>query len=222
MKILGISGSPVPASNTDRLILQVLKASGLDFEFIKLSDLNVRPCLACKACVQDNICKVNDDFPALAKKVREAQALVIGGYTPYRVLDGFTKAFLERLWSMRHLHSINENKYVVTVISGLFKEVRQTALEAIKTELFMERMHHVAELEIEGNVPCLTCGYGDDCKNSGIPHVFTDKIKASADHCVAVEKQPVWKEATKTGTSLGQFIRSEIDVIPRITLVPPS
>lgn len=216
MKILGISGSPVPASNTDRLILQVLKASGLDFEFVKLSSLNVRPCLACKACVEDNICKVNDDFPALAKKVQEAQALVIGGYTPYRVLDGFTKAFLERLWSMRHLHSLNENKYVITVISGLNKKIRQTALDALAAELFMERMHHVAELEIEGNVPCLTCGYGDDCKNSGIPHVFADKIKASADHCVAVENQSVWEGATKAGTLLGQFIRGEIDAIPCI------
>ncbi len=127
MKILGISGSPVPESNTDRLIIQVMKASGLDFEFIKLSDLNVRPCLACKACVEDNICKVNDDFPALANKVRETQALVIGGYTPYRVLDGFTKAFLERLWSMRHLHSLNENKYVITIISGLYKKIRRNS-----------------------------------------------------------------------------------------------
>jgi len=216
MKILGISGSPVPDSNTDRLILQVLKSSGLDFEFVKLSKLNVRPCLACKACVEDNICKVNDDFPALANKLREAQALIIGGYTPYMVLDGFTKAFLERLWSMRHLHSLNENKYVVTIISGVFKEIRQTALNAMAMELFMERMHHVAEFEIQGNVPCLTCGYGDDCKNSGIPHVFADKIRASADHCVAVENQPVWEEATKTGTVLGQFISGEIDSIPRI------
>ena len=216
MKILGISGSPIPESNTDRLIKQVLKVSGLDFEFVKLSELNVRPCLACKACVEDNICKVPDDFPALAEKVREANALVIGGYTPYRLLDGFTKAFLERLWSMRHLHSLNENKYVITVMSGLFKEIRQNALDAIAVELFMERMHHVAEFAIEGNVPCLTCGYGDDCKNSGIPHVFANKIKASPDHCIAVESQPVWEEATETGTLLGQFIRGEIDSINRI------
>ena len=80
----------------------------------------------------------------------------------------------------------------------------------------MKRMHHVAELSIVGNVPCLTCGYGDGCKNSGIPHIFTEGIKASAAHCVAVEDQPVWEEATKTGALLGQFLRGEIDSIPRI------
>lgn len=217
MKILGISGSPVPESNVDRLIKQVLKTSGLEFAFIKLSNLNVRPCLACKACVEDNICKVNDDFPALANKVQEAQVLVIGGYTPYRVLDGFTKSFLERLWSMRHLHSLNENKYVITVISGLHKKIRQTALDALAVELFMEKMYHVAEFEIEGNVPCLTCGYGDDCKNSGIPRVFANKIKASADHCISVENQPVWEDATKIGILLGQFIHGEVNSIPCIT-----
>ncbi len=216
MKILGISGSPVPNSNTDRLILQVLRSTNLDFEFIKLSNVHVRPCLACKACVEDNLCKVNDDFPAIAQKLREAQAVVIGGYTPYRLLDAFTKAFLERLWSMRHLHSLNENKYAVTIVSGLFKEIRAAALNAMATELQMERMHHVAEFEIEGNVPCLTCGYGDDCKNSGIPHIFSREIKASKDHCVAVETQPVWEEATKTGQLLGQFLTGKTNDIPCI------
>ncbi len=216
MKILGISGSPVPDSNTDRLVLQILKTSHLAFEFVKLSNLNVRPCLACKACVEDNICKVNDDFPALAKKVQEAQALVIGGYTPYRMLDGYTKSFLERLWSMRHLHSLNKNKYVVTIISGLEKQTRETALHAMAVEMFMERMHHVAEFGIEGNVPCLTCGYGNDCKNSGIPHLFANKITASQSHCIAVENQPVWEEATKTGNLLGQLLNGKINSVPCI------
>jgi len=88
IKILGISGSPVPNSNTDRLIMQVLKSSKLEYEFVKLSDLSVGPCRACKACVKDNICKVDDDFPELAKKLLDAKALVIGGYTSYGMMVG--------------------------------------------------------------------------------------------------------------------------------------
>ena len=38
IKVLGISGSPVPNSNTDRLVMQVLQSSGLEYEFVKLSD----------------------------------------------------------------------------------------------------------------------------------------------------------------------------------------
>lgn len=41
-QIIGISGSPIKNSNTDRLIQAVLESSGLSSEFIKLSKINVR------------------------------------------------------------------------------------------------------------------------------------------------------------------------------------
>ena len=46
-QIVGISGSPIKNSNTDRLIQTVLESSGLSTEFVKLSKINVRPCIAC-------------------------------------------------------------------------------------------------------------------------------------------------------------------------------
>ena len=153
IEILGISGSPVPNSNTDQMVLQVMNASGLEYEFVKLSHLNVEPCRACKACVEDNICKVSDDFAELAKKIQEAKGLVIGGYTSYGMVDAFTKAFLERLWSMRQLISLLEQKYVVTIISGLSKETRELALKSIAKQLLTEKMDHIAQLSIEENIP---------------------------------------------------------------------
>ncbi|MHA1236961.1 MAG: flavodoxin family protein, partial [Candidatus Hodarchaeales archaeon] len=65
----------MPNSNTDRAVKGVLQASGLDSEFVKLSEINVKPCQACKKCVPHNICQVNDDFPKLAEKLKKAQAL---------------------------------------------------------------------------------------------------------------------------------------------------
>nr|WP_291317804.1 NAD(P)H-dependent oxidoreductase [Desulfuromonas sp.] len=38
MKVLGVSGSPVPNSNTDRALKLALEATVLDTEFIKLKD----------------------------------------------------------------------------------------------------------------------------------------------------------------------------------------
>ena len=98
IEVLGISGSPIKNSNTDRLINTILDATGLESEFVKLSRINVRPCFACKQCVSDNVCKVKDDFQELAKKIKAAKALIIGAYTPYGQIDGFTKALLERFW----------------------------------------------------------------------------------------------------------------------------
>ena len=82
IEVLGISGSPIENSNTDRLIKAVLDATGLKCEFVKLSQINIRPCLACTKCVPDNICKVKDDFPQLAEEIKNARALIIGAYLP--------------------------------------------------------------------------------------------------------------------------------------------
>ena len=219
LRILGVSGSPVPNSNTDRAVKAVLEASGLESEFVKLSDLHVRPCMACKACVSDNVCKVKDDFPELAKKVKEADALVIGSYVPYGLIDGFTKAFLERLWSLRHVNNLNEGKLVVIVVNGLqltgdspraqlankMMTSRDDVIDAISREMRMENMKIVGTVKIIGNVPCLTCGEGGDCKMSGARALFGKEAEISSKLCVAVEDQPeVWEKLNRLGTKLGK------------------
>lgn len=46
-QVIGISGSPIKNSNTDRMVQAVLKNTGLETEFIKLSKCKVQPCIAC-------------------------------------------------------------------------------------------------------------------------------------------------------------------------------
>jgi len=66
-EIIEISGSPIKNSYTDRLINAALEGSGLSCEFVKLSKINVRPCVACLGSKKDNICKTKDDFSELAE-----------------------------------------------------------------------------------------------------------------------------------------------------------
>lgn len=207
LKILGVSGSPVPNSNTDRAVKAVLKASGLKFEFVKLSDINVRPCRACKQCVEDNICKQEDDFPALAEKLREAKALVIGAYCPYSSLDAHTKAFLERLWSMRHVKNLNEGKQIVIIVTGLIPPISKQVSNSIALEMRMDNMEVIGTVLIRGNVPCLTCGRGSECKMSGVPILFGKGTKASSDLCIRVEDQ---KEVQEQITRLGEMLQDHL------------
>ncbi len=205
LKILGVSGSPIPNSNTDRAVKAVLESSGLQSEFVKLSDINVRPCRACKRCVNDNICKQEDDFQELAKKLLEAEALVIGAYCPYANVDAFTKAFLERLWSMRHVKNLNEGKLVVIVVTGLTLPSSKRVSDRIAKEMQMENMETVDTILIRGNLPCLTCGHGSECKMSGIPFIFGKGVKASTDLCVRVEDQKkVQKQISRIGKLLNE------------------
>lgn len=87
MKVLGVSGSPLEDSNTDRAIKTVLRATGFESEFINLIDYFVAPYKACLGCIKTNRWAIEDDGIMLAEKAKQATALIIGGFTPYSSLD---------------------------------------------------------------------------------------------------------------------------------------
>jgi NAD(P)H-dependent FMN reductase len=207
--ILGISGSPVKNSNTDRLVKAIMDATGLESEFVKLSLIDVRPCFACKRCVQDNICKVEDDFPELAEKIKKAKALIIGAYTPYGQIDGFTKALLERFWSLRHVNNLLKGKLCATVLTSLVPEGSDGVNQSLAGELKdYEQMDLVGQINIRGNVPCVTCGKGDECEMSGLKMIYGPDARTD-DYCYSkVEDQKeVWEEAIRIGRLIGERLR---------------
>lgn len=211
-RILGISGSPIKNSNTDRLIHAILESSGLEFEFVKLSKVNIRPCIACLGCKSDNICKVTDDFPELADKVREADAIVVGGYAPYGSVDGFTKAFLERLFSLRHRTGLNRGKLAIAVASGIGRGAPglDQASAQITHALNTEGMEVLDSLKITGNPECLVCGYGETCPMSALPWVFGDDTTVTPDKFCNVENEDhVWQRAKELGTILSERLNTQ-------------
>jgi len=211
-QILGISGSPIKNSNTDRLVQAVLDASGLKAEFVKLSRLNVRPCIACLGCKEDNLCKVKDDFPELAEKVRHAGALVVGGYCPYGSVDGFTKAFLERLFSMRHQHGLSRGKLAVVVTTGIGRGAPGVAEAAaqIAHALQMEGMEVLGQLQAVGNPECLVCGFGESCPMSALPWVFGEDTKVTPEKFCRVEDQEVWGQAQELGREITRRLKAQL------------
>ena len=210
IEVLGISGSPIKNSNTDRVIRAMLDATELESEFVKLSRINVRPCFACKQCVPDNICKVNDDFPELAKKIKKVGALIIGAYIPYKQIDGFTKALLERFWSLRHVSNLLRGKLCATVLTYLSPEAADNVNQSLATQLkTMERMELIGQVTVTGNIPCLTCGEGDECEMSGLKKRYGPDARSSDYPYSRVEDQKeVWEEAMRIGRLIGQRVRS--------------
>ncbi|MCF8045846.1 MAG: flavodoxin family protein [Desulfarculaceae bacterium] len=206
-QVIGVSGSPVKNSNTDRLVKEVLEQSGLSYEFVKLSKVNIRPCIACLNCAEDNVCKVNDDFPPLAEKLKKARALVMGSYPPYGSVDGFSKAFLERLFSMRHRENLNKGKLAVIVTTGVGRGLpglEEASLQAA-TVLQMEGMEVLGQIKAEGNVTCMVCGFGTECRISALPHIFEPGAEMTPDKFLNAEDQPeVWNRAKELGRIIGE------------------
>ena len=212
-QLIGISGSPIKNSNTDRLIQAVLESSGLKSEFIKLSKVNVRPCIACLGCKKDNICKVKDDFPELAEKVRHAGAVVVGGYSPYGTIDGFTKAFLERLFSLRHQHGLNKGKWAVVVATGIGRGAPglEEAGNQISQALKMEGMNVLGQLKATGNPECMVCGFGQTCPMSALPWIFGDDTTVTPEKFCKVEDQSeTWEQAKVLGLEIARKLGDQM------------
>ena len=66
----------------------------------------------------------------------------------------------------------------------------------------------VGQIEVMGNVPCLTCGNGNDCQMSAVPFLFGEDATADPERCTAVEDQKeLWETATALGEGIGRTLR---------------
>ncbi|NCO32286.1 MAG: NADPH-dependent FMN reductase [Armatimonadetes bacterium CG2_30_59_28] len=210
MKVLGVSGSPVRDSNTDRAVKAVLNATGLETEFIKLTDYTVAPCNACLGCVQTNRCVIEDDGIMLAEKAKSAAALIVGGFTPYSTLDSRTKAFIERLYPLRHQHGYMAGKPGGAVITSAvppgcasLPPAADMGVNAIQFYMMEEGMNFLGAVKVAGNVPCIRCGHGDQCTMSGITMLYGADATVESVGVSSFEHQP---EAIATAEELGRQI----------------
>lgn len=174
-KILGISSSPIPDSNTDRAVREVLKSTGLETQFIKLSSLRIEPCRACLGCLKTNQCVLDDDGRNLAQLFMDAPAFILGCYTPYSSLDARAKAFMERMYCLRHLRGLCRGKIGASVITSAcppgtanLPPAAETASSQIAFWMMEEGMINLGSLVVPGNVPCIKCGHGDSCEMSAV------------------------------------------------------
>ncbi len=176
MKVLAVSGSPVENSNTDRAVKIVMEATGAKKqEFFKLSDYTISPCNACLACVETNSCVIEDDGVMLAEKAYKADIIIIGGYTPYSSIDSRTKAFIERLYPLRHRHGLMAGKPGAAIVTCAIPPGKEgmppaceSGLSAIQYYMMEEGMKFVGGVSILGNVPCVKCRTGIQCQVSGL------------------------------------------------------
>ncbi len=214
MKILGVSGSPIKDGNTDRALKLALDSTGLETEFIKLKDYTVAPCQACLGCVKTNECVIKDDGLLLAKKAKEADALIIAGFTPYSSLDSRTKAFIERLYPLRHIHGYMAGKpggaiitYAVPIGNEQLPPASDFGVNAIKFYMMEEGMDFVGEVKVMGNVPCIKCGHGDECSMSGVKMLYGQEATVVS---VGVQKFEEQAEAVQAAIKLGRDIAAKL------------
>ncbi|MCK9578902.1 MAG: flavodoxin family protein [Methanoregula sp.] len=120
MKVLGISGSMRKEGNTAILVKAILtrcEDAGIRTKFISLAGKKVQPCLGCDKCREKKWCVIeNDDWGDIVKEVMDADVLVIGSPTYYFDVNGHTKNFIDRTYSLYHDRKLAGRKGVAVAV----------------------------------------------------------------------------------------------------------
>ena len=101
MKVLVLNGSPHVRGCTARALAEViaaLNAEGVETELIQVGSAKISGCLGCGYCHQNGKCVQNDLVNETAKKLAEADGLVIGSPVYYASPNGTLLSFLDRLF----------------------------------------------------------------------------------------------------------------------------
>jgi multimeric flavodoxin WrbA len=204
MNVLGISGSPRKGHSTDKVVQEVLSTVGVETEFISLAGKKIGPCIACLGCVEDNICKVNDDLKPLRDKIIEADAYVIGGANYYSMLNALTHCFMERFYQFRHLEGQGvAGKLGVAV--GVGGSTGDSVVENLKTFFQYNQIECVGSVSVQGAASCFTCGHGPECRVGAIHMFFGPDAEITPDMIPCPESQPdKMDEARELGRLLTQ------------------
>ena len=105
MKIIVINGSPRKEDNTATLLNKALEgaaSNGAETEIIHLYDFTYKGCKSCFACKLINgnsygQCSINDEISPILKKIKNADAIILGSPIYLGSITGEMKSFMERL-----------------------------------------------------------------------------------------------------------------------------
>ena len=99
MLVLGISGSPRLNGNTAYAVqraLEVIRAEGVDTEYISLAGKNIAFCTGCWACRATHTCVIKDDMVPIYEAIRRCDGLIIGSPVYMGMISGQLKTLMDR------------------------------------------------------------------------------------------------------------------------------
>jgi multimeric flavodoxin WrbA len=109
VKVLGISSSPRLKGNSDLLLREALsgaESAGAQVEYIRLSDLNISPCVECNSCYKTGRCRIEDDYQDVFKKMLETDRLIFATPIFFMNVCAQAKILIDRcqcLWAHKYV-----------------------------------------------------------------------------------------------------------------------
>lgn len=101
MKVLIINGSPRKDGNTEVAIREfekVINEDGVETEYVRIGNETIKGCSMCLTCKETGECVINDCVNDLAKKLEEADGLLIASPVYFANANGTLHSLLQRLF----------------------------------------------------------------------------------------------------------------------------
>ena len=169
MKVIGFGAGVVRRdSNVDRMVKEIMSATGYDTDFVKLTNVDYSACKGCVwLCAGPEVCRLDDGLLPYYQKVKESDAVVLGSPIHFGTISATMTAFVSRLWGFRHVEFAIQNKPFVLALSGL-REEQQRAADGFRRALRPFRVNVVDVVHYcSGIPPCYRCGRHQECQIGG-------------------------------------------------------
>ncbi|HMK54098.1 MAG TPA: flavodoxin family protein [Methanobacteriaceae archaeon] len=134
VKIIGIVGSPRKNGNTQGLVevaLESAKEAGTIVELIKLSDLEIEPCIACNICKDTGECAIYDDVRVVLEKMSEADGIILGSPVYFGSITSQLKMLMDRSRPLRTEFNLKNKIGGAISVGGSRNGGQETTINAI-------------------------------------------------------------------------------------------
>ncbi|OPY32550.1 MAG: Iron-sulfur flavoprotein [Methanomassiliicoccales archaeon PtaU1.Bin124] len=101
MKVVAFNGSPRKNGNTAQslqIVLEEVKAEGIEVELVNIAQEHLEPCHACGACGRnkDRKCIYDDRLNEYVEMMAKADGILLGSPTYFGTMSAQMKAFIDR------------------------------------------------------------------------------------------------------------------------------
>jgi multimeric flavodoxin WrbA len=136
MNVILISGSPKPNGNTALLMQEcskVIEEHGVAAEIVSFAGMKIESCIGCRECAKSGECALDDGLNEIIKKIRPAEALIVGTPVYFGTARGDVMCALQRIGYV----SRNTDNFLTGMVGGPIAVARRGGQTLTLQEMLM-------------------------------------------------------------------------------------
>jgi len=106
LNVIAFLGSPRKGGNTEALLKEAVRGTGLDVRLYDLNEMRIKPCQHCGGCEDTGMCIVPDDMAEVAASIRRAERIILASPVFFSGISAQAKAMIDRcqqFWCEKYL-----------------------------------------------------------------------------------------------------------------------